>query len=152
MDEWDFVSQLCIGDTKNLLLELPMMPWSAWIIDSLYNFLGKTGITPVIAHIDRYFKMQDAHTIDEIFNLGVPVQLECSMLFKFFGRKKAAKLIEDGLVQFIASDCHDCVERPPNLKLATDFLRKKCGDYLVEDMFRFVGDLAFGRKQEEDEE
>ena len=63
--------ELCIGETKNMLIELPFTPWNDRMIHQLYEFFGGTGITPVIAHLERYLKIQRPEHIREVLELGV---------------------------------------------------------------------------------
>jgi tyrosine-protein phosphatase YwqE len=62
------------------------------------------GITPVIAHIDRYNK----ENIDMLFE-AIPepkLQVNAESLCELFERKKNLKLIEEGRVYAIGSDLH----------------------------------------------
>lgn len=142
MGEWEELPELCIGDTNNLLLELPFTPWNDRMIHELYEFFGGTGITPIIAHLERYLKIQKPEHIREVLELGVPVQVSSDILLHPMARGGAMKLLKQNQAHIVASDCHDCVKRPPNVAAAMDVLRKKLGEGSVNKLIRRGDELA----------
>jgi protein-tyrosine phosphatase len=92
--ECERLNELCIGSTSNLLLELPFKPWNNLMIDQLYELIGRTGVRPVIAHLDRYLGLQSSGLLNEIMNLGVPVQVGTDILMQPLRRRKALKLLK----------------------------------------------------------
>ena len=125
MDEWSELSQLCLGDSSFLLLELPFYPWSSKMIDQIYDLMSKTGITPIIAHLECYAKLQRWSSIQEILALGIPIQLSTSVFFTIGGRRLAKQLLRHGTGFLLASDCHNTTTRPPNLGNTMAVLKKK---------------------------
>lgn len=142
MDEWDDLSKLCIGETKNLLLELPFTPWNGRMIDQIYNLAGRTGIRPVFAHLERYLKIQPPELIDEVLDLGFPIQIGTDALVHSLRRGGVMKLLKDGKGNLIASDCHDNKKRAPNLKEAMRFISRKLGADIAEDFSLCADELA----------
>lgn len=136
MADWDELPYLCIGETKNLLLELPFAPWNDQMISQLYDFIGRTGITPVIAHLERYLKNQRPELIRDVLALGVPIQFSGDVLLHPLTRGGVIKLLRQGRGFLLASDCHDCIQRPPNLATAMEVVRRKLGDQLAEMLIR----------------
>lgn len=130
------LEQLCYQDTKYLLLELPFGPWDDTLFRQIYDLMNCRGITPVIAHIDRYWGTQKKEQFEALFSLGVPVQLSAEPLLHFTTRGRALRLIKTGKVQMLISDAHNLTDRQPNLGKAFDILHKKLG---VErsDLFDF---------------
>lgn len=130
------LEQLCYQDTKYLLLELPFGPWDDTLFRQIYDLMNCRGITPVIAHIDRYWGTQKKEQFETLFSLGVPVQLSAEPLLHFTTRGRALRLIKTGKVQMLISDAHNLTDRQPNLGKAFDVLHKKLG---VErsDLFDF---------------
>lgn len=136
MADWEELPEMCIGDTKNLLLELPFTPWNDQMIYQLHELFGRTGITPIIAHLERYLKNQRPEYIQEVLGLGVPIQISADILTRPFARGGAMNLLRQGQDYVVASDCHDCVKRPPNMVAAINFLRKKLGEDSVSALIR----------------
>lgn len=131
---------LCIGTTKHMLLELPFYPWDMQTIHGLYDFLGRSGVTPVLAHIERYFACQSAKLLEEVLNLGLPVQVGTAGLDRF--SSVAWKLLKRGKAHLIASDCHDLQYRVPDLRRAMDLVWKKLGEERAEELAELADQLA----------
>lgn len=142
--QWDELEALCIGQTKNMLLELPFHPWSDGLIRQLYDLVGRTGICPVLAHFERYLSGQKPEHIRDVLDLGVPVQLGTETLFRTFARGKSLKMLRHGQAHFIASDCHNLTTRPPNLGAALAVVRKKLMPEDYENLLLQADELAGG--------
>lgn len=123
---------LCLGGGKYMLVELPFSPWNDQLIRQLYELMTCHGITPVIAHLERYLADQSARLVEKLLELDIPVQISCGIFEEFWGRRPAMKLLRTGRAHVVASDCHDTDHRPPNLQKAVSFLTKKLGQEEVE--------------------
>lgn len=139
---WEELPDLCIQGTKNLLLELPFYPWNTRMIDEIYDLISRTGITPVIAHLERYLSVQRPELINEILSLGVPVQVTGDVLPRFSGRRAAMNLLKGRGDRLIASDCHNCAKRPPVMKKAFSILERNLGADRVSALLRCANELA----------
>jgi len=134
--------QLCIGKTKNFLLELPFTMWSTQLFDQIYNLIGQTGLTPVIAHLERYMWFQGSKQIAEIYELGLPVQISASVLERPLARRKVLKMFEKRRAHILASDCHNCTDRAPNIGQGLQVVRRKLGDRCADELVRCADELA----------
>lgn len=139
---WEELPELCIQGTKNLLLELPFYPWNTRMIDEIYDLISRTGITPVIAHLERYLSIQRPELMQEILSLGAPVQVTGDVLLRFSTRRAAVNLLKGRGDRLIASDCHNCAKRPPVMKNALRVLEKKLGADRVSALLRCSNELA----------
>ena len=133
---------LCIGSTKNMLLELPFYLWDSVFIHQLYDFLGKVGVTPVLAHIERYFLCQKKKMLEEVLELGLPVQVGTDTVSQAFS--PGLKLLKQGRGHFLASDCHDLNARVPNLGKAMRVAEKKLGMERCGELLEMAEQLAAG--------
>lgn len=131
---------LCIGKTKNMLLELPFYVWDMHTIHGIYDFLGRAGVTPVLAHIERYFACQKKKLLDEVLALGLPVQVGVQDLEQRFS--PTMRLLKQGKAHIIASDCHDLRMRRPALGPAMDCVYKKLGRDRAEELIELADQLA----------
>lgn len=136
------LQQLCIGSTKNMLLELPFYLWDQGLIRQLYDFLGHSGVTPVLAHIERYLFCQQKKLVEEVMDLGLPVQVGTDTIGHRLS--PAMKLLRQGRGHLIASDCHDLIRRPPTLGAAMKAVGKKLGQERLEDLLEMADQLAMG--------
>ena len=146
MAQWEQLSALCIGQTKHLLLELPRSPWTGQTVNELYHLISRTGITPIIAHLERYLPYQRREMIEEILQLGVPVQITGDALVRWLERRRVLSLLQRHGDWLIASDCHRVVSRPPVMKPAIEILEKKLGIQRVHEMLSLADALGAAAK------
>lgn len=140
--ECEQLFELCIGQTQNLLLELPFTVWTDQMFDQIYDFMGRTGITPVIAHLDRYLGFQKPGHIREVLDLGVPVQISAEILLHPLARRRALKLLRHDQAHLLVTDCHDTNDRAPNLRAGMEIVRRKLGDQRAEELIRCADELV----------
>lgn len=133
---WDHLEQLCIQGTKNMLLELPLAPWNENLSRQLYDFMNHTGIMPILAHLERYFPLQKKRQLQEIVALGLPIQISSTPFLHQTTRRTVMNALKDGWAHMVCTDCHDPVQRKPDLKEAMDVIRKKLGDGMVQKLHR----------------
>lgn len=124
MWEWPELHQLCYEDTKLLLVEPPFTPWNEEMFRELYRILGRRGITPMIAHLDRYSRSQKPEHMRRLLDMALPYQVSASAILHPFSRR-AKKLWLYGGVP--VSDCHDVRHRPPDLGKLQAFIHRKYG-------------------------
>lgn len=104
---------------KTFLLEFPSnaIPTGSM---NLILWLRKQDILPVIAHPERHAIFQSQpDKLAPFVEVGCPLQITAASLLGNFGsaaRQAAGKLLQQGLVDVIASDCHNLQYRPPNLR------------------------------------
>ena len=125
MDRWERLGELCYTESEYLLLELPFTVWSADMFRRLYELMDRTGITPVIAHIDRYWGRIDKRALQELFSMGLPVQLSAAALTHWRTRGAALRTLREGKAQLLISDAHGDTQRAPDLADAMRALRRR---------------------------
>ena len=128
LDRWDELEALCLGGSRYMLLELPFAPWSGSLIDQLYNLLGKGCVTPVLAHLERYARVQKREHLRELLRMGLPIQVSAGCLLRPGSAWRALRLIKSGRSVLVASDCHGTERRPPDLGPASRVLRSRAAD------------------------
>lgn len=134
------LKRLCIGQTKHMLLEMPFYFWDQRLLHSLYDVLGHSGVTPVLAHMDRYVSCQSRRMLLEVLEMGLPVQVGTETLARTFS--PAMHLLRQGRGHLLASDCHDPVRRSPNLRQAMQIVEKKLGQETVQELEETALQLA----------
>lgn len=131
------LDKLCLGSSRYLLLEMPFAKWGKDVLRSVHNICNR-GITPIIAHMERYLSMQNTGTIRQLLQADVLVQMNASQLLRFFGRNKACRLLCSGVVQLLGSDCHNTTSRAPNMGAAVSVLKKRG----LEDVLQHINQMA----------
>lgn len=135
------LEKLCLGDSRYLLLELPFVPWNSMLFRDISAIANVRGIIPVIAHVERYMSMQSAKMLQRLWEQDVLFQINAESLLTWYTRRRVKKLLAQGAVQLLGSDCHNLTTRKPNLGPALDYLRK-CKLYrALEDMEQLTEEI-----------
>ena len=95
------LDSLCLGDTKNILLELPFTDFSDSYVYSV-KMLIKQGYTVILAHADRY----NPDNIDRLVSAGAKIQLNVDSLSKLFVQPYVKGWVERRKVVALGSDIH----------------------------------------------
>ena len=94
----------------------------------LENIWHKRGLTPVIAHIDRYIRPFRTYQIPErLARMPVLVQANAGFFLDKRTRALALRLLRSDRIQLLGSDCHNLVNRPPRLEDAVEVIEKHLG-------------------------
>lgn len=113
---------------RAVLLELSTREWPADILDVLYE-LRIRHITPIIAHPERYMKLQkDPGYAQALVAEGAQLQVTALAITGHMGKlqeKICRTWLRQGHVHYIASDAHDCATRKPGLGAAYQRLREE---------------------------
>ena len=137
------VEALCLEGTKVLLLELPVLQKPAFLREVL-TALSQKGITPLIAHVERYqYVAQDPRILAVWVELGALIQVNAQSILDW---GLARKLIKWGLCHVVASDAHLIRHRPVNLRPALDTVSKSLGAEKARELEANAADLFSGRR------
>ena len=132
------IEQLCIGDTMHILLEFPIFLGERETSECIHALAVK-GITPIIAHVNRY--PFDSHLIEDISDFNVIYQVDCDLFLSMKGRKYIKNLIKKGYVPIAASDMHNMSTRSSKLDLAYAMAKKKFPEYADDMFFGIANDI-----------
>lgn len=127
------LEKLCIGNSKLLLLEMPFCKWTEYTLSELLELSRSNAVQIVLAHIERYMQFQKESVLPMLAENGILFQVNASAFSEFATKRKVIKMLKNGLVYFIGSDCHNLKKRPPNIEAAFNVISKKLGiDFLNE--------------------
>lgn len=151
----DYISDfsgLCIDETAVILLELPsgnaVSPEVIRLIRKLYN---RFSLIPVIAHIERYPDMRFGvvRKAKKLKKEGCFIQINASSVFRKDYYPMIRKLMKEGLVDVLGSDCHNMDSRPPMLSKAREKLISDFGiepvKKMEENAYRLLRHSAAGK-------
>jgi len=135
---YDNIESLCLGNTKYLLLELPFTKvWTNRTYKMIEGLMGKFGIQPIIAHIERYDAMHNKgdresilHTLSDI---GCMFQIDIDSVINLRTRHGMLRLINNGWIDFVGSDCHDMKSRLPQFNKFNEIIKKKLGQEYLDN-------------------
>lgn len=132
-----------LNDSRYALIEFSMSTLYRDIHSALSKIL-MLGITPVIAHIERYDALENNEKrVRELIYMGCYTQVNSSHVLnpKLFGerykfmKKRAQYFLEKDLVHIIASDMHNLDGRPPHMAEAYDLVTQKYGEAKAQELF-----------------
>ena len=138
---------LRLSGTPFLLIEPPMMPWSAEMLDEVEQCGETLHCIPVIAHIDRYMRMlNDYRLFERVKNRRMLIQVNANFFLHRDTVGFALRCLREERFQFIGSDCHDLEGRRPNMGDAARIIRNagETGSFvrLNERLYDALGGLV----------
>lgn len=134
---------LTLGDSRALLVELPMAGWPMYADRTLFD-LQTAGYRVVLAHPERYPALQrDPDRIFRLVEQGVVPQVTTSCIAGLFGRpmqKLAERWLLQGAVHLLASDAHSMGRRMTEMPAALMRVRDLVG---AEEVQRLTVDAPY---------
>ena len=120
-----------------MLIEFQTRSLPPYYLSELYKLQNK-GITPIIAHPERYVPIQDNLDLAEDWiRRGFVLQLDAGSLLGHFGKKCqqiSRELIQRGYIKLIGSDAHNNKIRNFCLKDAYDEIERLYNPEIVQKM------------------
>lgn len=138
ISDCDALPELTIGKNRYVLVEMPMIPWTQKMYAELEEIHAKRGITPIIAHVDRYLGMFNDHGIPKrLQDLPVLVQANASFFLRSGSRGKALRMLKRDQIHLLGSDCHSIKSRPPKLDEALKIIEKNLPNDILERIVQY---------------
>ena len=127
------VVPLQLGHTGLLLVEMPFHPWNDRMIADICDIPRYLGLTPVLAHVDRYrLRSQFPKYCKELMANDVYFQCNADAFERPLTRRWALRQLRKGHIHFLGSDSHNLTSRRPKLDLALEAITKKLGQGALE--------------------
>jgi protein-tyrosine phosphatase len=124
--------------SRYLLLELPNVFSVQTVAQTIRELIGR-GLVPVIAHPERNVMVQQQmRELPAWKKMGCLMQVTGQALMGGFGgsaKRAADEMMKQRLVDFVASDAHDCHKRPPELRRAYEHVASRYGAAVAEQCF-----------------
>ena len=125
--------ELTIEKNSYILIEMPMPPWSDRMYRELQDIHYKQGLNPIVAHVDRYIRPFKTYDIpSRLAELPVLVQANASFFRDRFTRSIAMRMLRQGQIHLLGSDCHNLTTRVPNLDQAVQLIEKQLGEEALQ--------------------
>ena len=123
LEDLIFNPQATIGNGKYMLIEFPMISFPPNYEQNLFK-LNIKGVTPIIAHPERYREIQlDITKLESFYRKEYIIQLDAGSILGDFGIKAkrcAEEIIDKGMFHLIGSDTHNDSSRNFALKRVLD--------------------------------
>lgn len=136
---------LLLEDTGYLLVEFSPAFYPTWARDIFYK-LGLQGITPLLAHVERYpYMLKDPTRLYDLVNAGVITQVNAGSIMRSGTRQAMIeKLFRWNMVHFLSSDTHSMDKRPPMLAQAMEKVKSWKGEETVQYLRQNGADVFVG--------
>ena len=136
-----------IGNAKYMLIEFTTNIFPTGYQSEFFK-LQSFGITPVIAHPERYrFIQNDLSILEDWIKKNYIIQIDAGSLIGHFGERVkniSQKMIKSGYVHLIGSDAHNNKKRNFCLQIAYDELKKNVNIEMVDSLKRNAYNLMNG--------
>lgn len=135
ISESDCLNLLTIGANRCILIEMSHVPWSESMYRELSDIRTMRGITPIIAHVDRYISpFRTYHIPERLAQLPVLVQANAEFFLHRSTARWALRLLREDKIQLLGSDSHNLTSRPPNLGDALQVINTRLGMDAIEQI------------------
>lgn len=132
------VRRLAIEGTNLILIEMPFFKWSERILDEIVSLQYGSGLNVILAHVERYRSIQKKNIYNMLFDLPVYFQCNAEAFSDRKSRKLAFNLIDNDMLHFLGSDCHNTTVRPPNMNTARSAIEQ---NYSAHEWNRLTNDF-----------
>ena len=102
LEKLENLCKLCISGTNTILVEMPDLPWSDALMETLVAIRDELGLEVVIAHIDRYGKKEAARLIAK----GFKAQINSDSTVSLSMRGTVLNWVKSGHIYALGSDKH----------------------------------------------
>lgn len=134
--------KLQIGDTGLVLVEMPFCAWTQRMIREVCQIPVMTGLTPVLAHVDRYRDRKQLPKFqEELLAQGILFQCNAEAFLPRWDRRWALQMLRQGKIHFLGSDAHNLTTRAPKLDQAAKVITQKLGQDALDDLTVFAESL-----------
>lgn len=136
------LQSICIENTNVLMLEMPFHRWSGQMMNDVISLAQERELTVLLAHVDRYLSLQTDDTWNLLSENGVLFQVNASFFLDgWASRRRAFRLLHEGKIAVLGSDCHNMKDRKSNLDAAYTVIQNRFGEKTVHDMDKTAGQL-----------
>ena len=124
----DVLQELTIDKKECIILEMPQSVWTQSMYREIEGISVKQGITPIIAHIDRYVRpFKTREIMKHLDDLPVLVQANASFFLHPGTKRTALRLLREDRIHLLGSDCHNTSTRLPNMGQAMEVITQHLG-------------------------
>lgn len=137
MGKAEQLKKLCVEGTRLLLVELPFCQWTKDMLRDIRHLIEKQNFNVVLAHVERYYGFQKDRSVwNEMIQMPLMLQLNGECFLNWKKRRFGIHMLQSGKEILLGSDCHNLVNRSPNLKEAREIILKKSGEEVLSKIDR----------------
>lgn len=133
MSHSEELRSMAIEGTSCILVEMPSGPWTERMYRELSQLHSYQGLTPIIAHVDRYLgRFRDFGIPKRLSGLPVLVQANAEFFLDRRTAGKALRMLKNRQIHLLGSDCHNLTDRAPELGSAIELIRRRLGEDAID--------------------
>lgn len=120
-----------LADSEYVLMEF-VPDITCTELEAALDLMERAGYSTIIAHVERYACMYHGNARKIKERHDVRYQMNCNTLLRkrgFFRKRAIEGWLQEGIIDFIASDAHDTKLRPFRMKAAHKALCETLDDY-----------------------
>lgn len=138
----DAITELTIDSKRCILIEMPVSPWTDSMYRELEGLYVKRGLTPIIAHVDRYLGRFRTFGIPKrLSELPVLVQANAEFFLNQSSSAMAMRMLKRDQIHLLGTDCHNLSSRKPNLGEAVELINRRLGAGMIEQINAYERDV-----------
>ena len=127
------ILELTIHNKSSILIEMPQIEWTESMYHDLEMIYTNFGLTPIVAHIDRYIRPFHARRVlRRLADLPVLVQANAEFFLNKATAGMALRMLKNDQIQFLGSDCHNMTDRKPNLGDAIELIQERADRHVLD--------------------
>ena len=136
------MQELTLGEKRHILIEMPMTEWTPGMYRDLEQIYIKQDLIPVIAHLDRYLRpFTWRKVVRELSQLPVLIQVNGEFVLSRQRSAWAMEMFRKGQIHALGSDCHDMMDRKPDMGLAAERIRAKLGQPVLDALASYAEEI-----------
>ena len=150
MTDFSHLRKLTLGGSGYLLLELDWGGITDKAVSEIAAMYDKTGIMPILAHIERYsFYTNYGKALKLVEEGKALAQLNADSVLFGVNKGEAVRLAKNGYYSLLGSDTHSISGRPPHIAEFFTAAPEIIGQQKIEDIMSFSKKLYNNMKQNE---
>lgn len=131
MNRCEELRQLQLGNSGLLLVEMPFASWTERMVEEILSLRRMLDLQPVLAHVERYGS-QFRKFQKRLLHGGVLFQCNADAFLGGLSAVRWLRMLKNGEIHFLGSDCHNMDSRPPKLDQAESIIIRKLGSSAME--------------------
>ncbi|MCD8326347.1 MAG: capsular polysaccharide biosynthesis protein [Lachnospiraceae bacterium] len=140
------MEDLRLMGTRVFLLEMPFSRWTKYMVSEVTELQSRDNMQVVLAHVERYLDFGNMDFVRDLMDKEVLIQSNASFFLEHRSRRKALRMLKDGEIHLLGSDCHSLDHRPQRLGEAREVIEDRLGKAAIDKMRHLSYRLVEGGK------
>ncbi len=136
ISDCEYLDKFVVEGTNCILIEMPTRQWDERLLVEMASIYPKRRLIPVIAHVDRYLpRIGGGKVFERLASLPVMIQVNAEFFSNFSTKRLALRMLSEGKIHLIGSDCHNMKTRKPDIESALNVIKRKSYERYLEAVY-----------------